>query len=126
MKEKILKIISKYSNDKTRLMDILHDIQSLVGFVDSDAIEMLHQKLGVSESQVKEVISFYHFFSCKPLAKVNIYLNNSVTSNMHGRKGVLAAFENAIGIKEGCVSSDGEFGLFSTACIGMNDQSLLP
>ena len=122
MKEKIFEIISKYSNDRTRLMDILHDIHGFYGFVDTEAIEILHQELGVSEVQIQEVISFYHFFSCKPLAKVNIYLNNSVTSNMHGRKGVLAAFETAIGVKEGCVSSDGEFGLFSTACIGMNDQ----
>jgi [NiFe] hydrogenase diaphorase moiety large subunit len=122
MKEKILEIISNYSNDKTRLMDILHDIHSLAGFVDLDAIEMLHQQLGVSESQVMEVISFYHFFSCEPKAKVNIYLNNSVTSNMYGYKDVLAAFEAEIGVSEGSVSSDGEFGLFSTSCIGMNDQ----
>ncbi|MFK5854665.1 MAG: NAD(P)H-dependent oxidoreductase subunit E [Bacteroidota bacterium] len=122
MKENILEIISKYGKDKTRLMDILHDIHSLAGYVDDESIDTLQKELGLSVSQIKEVISFYHFFSTKPLAKVNIFLNNSVTANMHGRKEVLSAFEAEFGIKEGSVSEDGEFGLFSTSCIGMNDQ----
>jgi len=82
----------------------------------------LHRKLGMSVSQVEEVISFYHFYTCKPLAKINIYLNNSVTANMHGRKKVLEAFKIECNVEEGSVNSDGEFGLFSTSCIGMNDQ----
>ena len=122
MKEKILEIISNYNKDKTRLMDILHDIQSIAGYIDADTVEVLHQELGISASQVREVISFYHFYTCKPLAKVNIYLNNSITANMHGRKGVLEAFENECDVEEGSVGRDGEFGLFSTSCIGMNDQ----
>jgi len=61
MKEKILEIISKYNMDKTRMMDILHDIQNLAGCVDKEAVEVLHRKLGMSVSQVEEVISFYHF-----------------------------------------------------------------
>ena len=122
MKEKILEIISNYGKDRTRLMDILHDIHSLYGYADSKAIELLHKELGISAAEVQEVISFYHFFSCKPMAKVNIFLNNSVTANMNGRKDVLAEFEAVCGVEENSISEDGEFGLFSTSCIGMNDQ----
>ena len=116
MKEKILGIISNYNNDKTRLMDILHDIQSIAGYVDAETVEVLHQELGVSVAQIREVISFYHFYNCKPVAEVNIYLNNSVTSIMHGRKEVLEAFENECDINDGSVSDDGKFGLFHTSC----------
>ncbi|NQU31943.1 MAG: NAD(P)H-dependent oxidoreductase subunit E [Bacteroidetes bacterium] len=122
MKEKILEIISNYNKDKTRLMDILHDIQGIAGYVDDESVELLHQELGISESQVREVISFYHFYSDKPLGKVNIYLNDSVTAVMHGREAVLDTFEKECSVKEGAVSEDGEFGLFNTSCIGMNDQ----
>ncbi|MBC8319742.1 MAG: NAD(P)H-dependent oxidoreductase subunit E [Bacteroidetes bacterium] len=122
MRENILEIISNYNNDKTRLMDILHDIHSIAGYVDQESIELLHQKLRISEAQVNEVISFYHFYNCKPLAKVNIYLNNSITAKMHGREGVLNAFRNECAVEEGGISEDGEFGLFTTSCIGMNDQ----
>ncbi len=122
MKEKILDIISNYNKDKTRLMDILLDIQEVNGYIDEKAIELLHQELGKSTAEIKEVISFYHFFSDIPKGKINIYLNNSITAQMHGRKEVLKAFEKECMVEEGKVSDDGMFGLYPTSCIGMNDQ----
>jgi len=122
MKDRIIKIISNYNGDNTRLMDILHDIQSEAGYISKDTIALLADKLALSAAQIEETVSFYHFYSDQPLAKVNIYLNDSVTANMNGRKEVLNAFETAFGIKEGQVSADGELGLFATSCIGMNDQ----
>lgn len=122
MKEKILEIISNYKKDKTRLMDILHDVQSAAGYVDDEAIALLAAELGISTSEVREVISFYHFYSNEPLGKVSIYLNNSITSEMNGRQAVLEAFEKECNVTEGSVSDDGFFGLFPTSCIGMNDQ----
>ena len=41
---------------------------------------------------------------------------------MHGRKEVAKAFEREAGCKFGEVTDDGLIGLFSTSCIGMNDQ----
>ena len=122
MKDRIIEIISKYNGDSTRLMDILHDIQAHAGYIDEATIALLADKLTLSAAQIKETVSFYHFYSDKPLAKVNIYLNDSVTANMNGRKDVLKAFEDACGIKIGRVTTDGNIGLFSTSCIGMNDQ----
>lgn len=122
MREKIIEIIGNYNEDKTRLMDILHDIHNMAGWVAPETIEILHKELGISASQVKEVVSFYHFYTTEPRGKYNIYLNNSVTSEMFGRKDVLKAFEEECQIQEGGVSEDGKFGLYSTSCIGMNDQ----
>lgn len=122
MKEKILDIISNYNKDKTRLMDILHDIQEIAGYIDEEAIEILHKELGISTSEVLEVVSFYHFYSDKKRGRVNIYLNNSITAELHGRRAVLEAFEKECNVSEGNVSDDGMFGLYPTSCIGMNDQ----
>ncbi len=122
MKDKIIKIISKYNGDGSRLMDILHDVQEFAGYVSKETIALLADKLALSAAQIEETISFYHFYSDQPLGKVNIYLNDSVTANMSGRKEVLSAFEKGLGINEGSVTSDGTVGLFSTSCIGMNDQ----
>ncbi len=122
MREKILEIIGNYNKNKTRLMDILHDVQGELGYINEEAQEILHQELGISVSEVREVISFYHFYSDKPTGKVNIYLNNSVTAEMHGRQAVLEAFEKNCNVTEGSVSDDGFFGLYPTSCIGMNDQ----
>jgi len=122
MKEKINQIISKYDSDRNRLMDILLDIHEEKGYADKNDVEILAHSLGISTVEVDETISFYHFFSSKPRAKYNIYLNNSITACMRDRVGVKEALEKACGTTFGNITEDGMFGLYDTSCIGMNDQ----
>ncbi len=115
-------IIEKYHHDKTRLMDILIGIQSEFGFIPGESISSIAKEMKMSEVDVEQTISFYHFFSLKPTGKFSIFLNNSVVANMMGRSDVAKAFEKETGIKFGQVTDDGLIGLSDTACIGMNDQ----
>jgi len=122
MKAKIIEITAKYKDDRNRLMDILIDVHDSQGYVDNACVEVLAERLGMSEAEINEVVSFYHFFSSEPRAQYNIYLNESITACMRGRKKVQETFEQLCDTKSGFVSSDGMFGLYSTSCIGMNDQ----
>ena len=115
-------IIEKYNKDKTRLMDILIDVQSEEGYISEDAIKKIAGELDISLADVKQTMSFYHFFSDKPTGKYTVYLNDSVVAYMMGRQKVKEAFEKETGIKFGEVTPDGLIGLFDTSCIGMNDQ----
>ena len=122
MKSFTQKVVEKYHKDKTRLMDILIAIQSEFGYISADAISLIANNLNMSEVDVEQTVSFYHFFSMKPTGKFSIYLNNSAVANMMGRAEVAAAFEKETGIRFGEVTPDGLIGLFETSCIGMNDQ----
>ena len=122
MKDFTQKIIDKFKKDKTRLMDILIDIQSEFGFISEETVAQIAKELHMSEVDVEQTISFYHFFSQKPTGKYSIYLNNSAVAHMMGRDQVAATFESEAGIKFGEVTPDGIIGLFDTSCIGMNDQ----
>jgi [NiFe] hydrogenase diaphorase moiety large subunit len=122
MKNSTQKIIEKYKHDKTRLMDILIAVQSELGYISAEAVAQIAQELNMSEVDVEQTISFYHFFSMKPTGKYSIYLNNSAVANMMGRAEVATTLEKMAGIKFGQVTSDGLIGLFETSCIGMNDQ----
>ncbi|MBN2215090.1 MAG: NAD(P)H-dependent oxidoreductase subunit E [Bacteroidales bacterium] len=122
MKNTITKTIAKYHKDKTRLMDILIDTQEELGYIPKEAISQIAEDLHMSEVDVEQTISFYHFFSFQPTGKYSIYLNNSVVAVMMGRKEVASTFEQELGIKFGQVTADGLAGLFETSCIGMNDQ----
>ncbi len=114
--------INKYNQDKTRLMDILIEIQDNENHISDDAVSIISEKLGLSIVDVEQTISFYHFLSKESLGKYTIYLNNSVVSNMMGRQIVAETFENEAGCKFGEITEDGTIGLFDTACIGMSDQ----
>lgn len=122
MAKDVKSIIEKYKKNPTRLMDILIDIQSEQGFVSKDALIEIAEELQMSKADVEQTLSFYHFFSNKSTGTYTIFLNNSVVANMMGRQRVLQAFEKELGICEGSVTPDGMVGLFSTSCIGMNDQ----
>jgi len=122
MKTGVRKILEKYGKDKTRLMDILIDVQSEYGFIPREITVQIAEDLSMSEVDVDQTISFYHFFSQKPTGKYQIFLNNSAVANMMGRAEVADAFMKELGIKFSEVTPDGLVGLFETSCIGMNDQ----
>ena len=118
----ILEILDNFNNDRNRLMDILLELHSRQNFVKKIDVKIISEKLGITSAEVRETISFYHFFSEQELGEYNIYLNNSITANMKGREEVKKVFEEACATKIGEVSEDQRFGLFNTSCIGMNDQ----
>jgi len=115
-------IIEKFNGDKSRLMDILLDIQSELGLISDEAIELIATELDISSVDVKQTLSFYHFFSQESRGKYTIYLNDSAVAYMKGRAEIARLFEEECGCKFGSVTKDGRMGLFNTAGMGMNDQ----
>ncbi|HQQ11829.1 MAG TPA: NAD(P)H-dependent oxidoreductase subunit E, partial [Bacteroidales bacterium] len=122
MEQIVLSIIRKYGSDANRLMDMLIDLQEQFGYISRQAVALLAHNLGLSQVDVEQTITFYHFLSTKPRGKYAIYLNNSAVAYMFGRQAIKEAFEKEVGIAFGQVTDDGLIGLFDTACIGMNDQ----
>ncbi len=121
MSNNIKNILEKY-NDKSRMMDILHDIQKSVGHIDDNAINQIAIFFKISSVDVVQTLSFYHFFKRNKSAKYNIYLNNGIVAKMFGRDKIAMTFENATKTKFNFISKDGLFGLYSTSDIGMGDQ----
>ncbi len=122
MKEKIISIVEAHGSDASRLMDILLNVQSTFGHVSAEAVSLLATMLRISEVDVVQTLSFYHFFSTTAVGKYAVYMNNSVVSCMMGMKDVVDEFEKQTGVKFGNTTADGKIGLYYTACIGMNDQ----
>lgn len=122
MKDRVLSIVSNYEKNPERLMDILLDVQSALGCVSDEAVSIIAQALNVSDVDVVQTRSFYHFFTAEPVGKYAIYLNNSVVSAMKGMAEVADEFEKQTGIKFGEKTADGLISLAYTACIGMSDQ----
>lgn len=117
-----IQVIKKYKSDKTRLMDMLIELQSSKGYISGDDKSNIARELKIARIDVEQTISFYHFFSQTPTGKYTIYLNNSVVACMKGRERIVRAFEEATGCSWGQLSGDGLIGLYDTSCIGMNDQ----
>lgn len=122
MKAKIKQSIEKVGKDKSRLMDILHEVQAEQGYISEDSVREIANLLGISKVDVEQTRSFYHFFTGKPVGKYAIYLNNSAVACMMGRDDIARVFEKEVGIPFNSVTPDGLIGLWDTSDIGMNDQ----
>ncbi|MDD3876631.1 MAG: NAD(P)H-dependent oxidoreductase subunit E [Bacteroidales bacterium] len=122
MKDRILNIVENFEKDPGRMMDILLEVQSEFGCVSHEAVSIIASALNVSEVDVTQTRSFYHFFTCQPVGKYAVYVNNSVVSCMKGMSEVVDEFEKVTGIKFGSKTQDGLISLHYTACIGMSDQ----
>jgi [NiFe] hydrogenase diaphorase moiety large subunit len=122
MESKIKAIIAKFNHDRTRLMDILLGVKDEFGYISPEAARHIAAELKMSEVDVEQTISFYHFYSMSPIGKYSVYLNNSAVACMMGRAEIAKTFEKEVGIPFNSVTADGLIGLWDTADIGMNDQ----
>jgi len=122
MKDKIVSLLKQYNNDRSRLLDILLDIQDEYHHIPQEAVKIIADQLNLSRVDVEQTITFYHFFSLDSVGKYAIYLNDSVVANMFGREEVAKAFEKELRIPFNTVTEDGLVGIWDTADIGMNDQ----
>lgn len=122
MKEKITSIVQSFGQDPGRLMDILIAVQAEYGCVSEEAVAYIAAGLNLSETDVVQTRSFYHFFTGEPVGKYAVYMNNSAVACMMGMKEVADEFEQQTGVKVGGKTADGLISLHYTACIGMSDQ----
>ncbi len=112
---------SVFSADRTELLNSLWKAQNKHCYIRREDIAACSRALNISAVEVEGVISFYHFFSRKPVGKFTIYLNNSIVSECKGFDRIKDAFEMATGATLNGVDPSGQFGLFETACIGLSD-----
>lgn len=107
---------------KSGLLDKLRFLQLSNGFISDEDIENLSAEFETSQVEIEGVATFYHFLHRKNAGKHTIYLNDSLTSKIKGFDRVKDAFEKELNVNLGTVDRTGNFGLFSTPCIGLCDH----
>jgi len=119
----VKEICKAYGNDRTRMLDIVRDVQTGFGYISSEAIEIIARETATPRVEVQSVISFYAFLSDRPKGKLVIRLCDDIIDEMHGAEIVAKAFTEELGIEFGETTPDGTITLERTACIGMSDQA---
>ena len=122
-KKVIREICAHNADDRTRMMDIVREVQQCFGQVSGQAMDIIADALDSHRVEVESVVSFYSFLSEKPKGKFVIRLCNDVVDKMQGVDKVAQAFREELGIDFGESTPDGKFTLEWTPCIGMCDQA---
>jgi NADH-quinone oxidoreductase subunit E len=118
LKEKVGQVLAKYRQDKSALIDILHDTQSEIGYLPKEALEAIHAGLDVPLSRVYSVATFFKAFSLTPRGRHVINVCLGTACHVRGTDKVLEEIEKELGIKRGGNTGDLRFTLETVNCVG--------
>ncbi|PLX33328.1 MAG: NADH:ubiquinone oxidoreductase [Ignavibacteria bacterium] len=122
--ESVVKTICEgFSNEKSRMMDIVREVQENFGGVSDDAMDLIAKQVQTPRVEVESVVSFYAFLSKEQHGNVVISLCDDIIDRMFGFERIKGVFNEALGIDVGETTEDGSITLETAPCIGMCDQA---
>lgn len=111
--------ILKHGNHREELIPILNDVNRALGYLPSDALGLIGERLKSPRSQLFSVASFYHMFSTKPRGRHVIQFCESAPCHVVGGREVWNALLEALDIQPEETSPDGKWTLITTSCLGV-------
>ena len=118
MEEQLNAILSSYKKRRDSLIPILQQVQEEFGYLPEDAMLKVARAIGIPESRVYAVATFYTQFRFTPMGKNRITICRGTACHVRGATRILEEVEQQLNIKEGETSEDLEYTLETAACIG--------
>lgn len=125
-KSEILRIQEKkkcYPNPMAASIDSLKIVQEKRGWVCDDAIISVSKILGISESHLEGIATFYNQIFRKPVGKYVIRYCDSLVCFVNNSEKIKKSLEYNLKIKTGETTKDNKFTLLSACCLGVCDKS---
>ena len=118
MEERLNSILSSYEAKRDELIPILQQVQEEFGHLPEQAMLEIAQFIGVPESQVYAVATFYAQFRFTPIGRNHVMVCRGTACHVRGAPQILGEVKRRLGIEEGETTKDMEYTLETVACIG--------
>ena len=117
-KELVTTAVESFCRDHVNLIPMLQMLQDRLGYLPPEAMTAASERLGLSESTVYSVASFYTQFKFKPSGRNVIKVCRGTACHVGGGERILSELERQLEIKPGETTPDLEYSLDTVACIG--------
>ena len=114
----VKELTEKHGRTRESLMPILQGIVSKHNYLTDEAMVEVAKELDISAAEVYGTASFYTFLDTSPRGKYIIRICKTITCSMKGKNDILKTIEDMLKIKVGQTTSDNQFSLLETNCIG--------
>jgi len=111
-------ICQRHGNQPGELIEILHDVQTALGFVPDGVLPVIAQALNLSRAEVYGVRTFYHDFHAEPAGKHILQLCRAEACQAMGCERLAASLAKSLGIAFGETTEDGAITLRAVYCLG--------
>ena len=110
--------MKEYPTQRSFLVPMLLYTQDELGYLSDDAIAYIAQKVGLSELEVRNVISYYSMLRTRPVGKYHVQVCTNISCLLRGGEEVFDYCKEKLGIVNKQVTADGQFSLEEVECIG--------
>jgi NADH-quinone oxidoreductase subunit E len=111
-------IIARYPNKMAACIPALHLCQEAnENWVSEDVIVFVAQKLDLSPSHVKGVVTFYTLFNQQKPGKHQVWVCRTLSCALRGSDAILHHCEKRLGVHVGETSKDGKVTLRTAECL---------
>ena len=118
MHEQLSPILAPYRGQRGALIPVLQKVQEELGYLPEEAVSEIAYFLGVSESEVYGVASFYAQFRFIRQGEHTIKVCQGTACHVQGGPRILQTVERELGIQSGETTKDYKFSLERVACFG--------
>lgn len=111
-------VLDKYAGVDGSLITVLQHAQDIYGYLPTDVLYHIAERVGVSPAKVMGVATFYSQFRLQPVGKYLIMLCQGTACHVNGSEKIEKAIFDELGISDGETTQDGLFTLKNVACLG--------
>jgi NADH-quinone oxidoreductase subunit E len=110
--------MKQYPTKRSFLVPMLLYCQDEVGYVSDGVIAHLAAKTGLTELEVRNVVSYYSMLRTKPAGKFNVQVCTNICCMLRGSDELFEHCKKTLGIGHKGTTADGVFSLEEVECIG--------
>ncbi len=123
IEEQVSELVKSLPEKEGALIPLLQRVQSDQGFISPEAVKAVAKGLGVSESVVYGVATFYAEFKLAKPGKHHLKVCLGTSCYLRGGRNLLEHVSRKLGIGSGRTTEDGMFSLETVACLGCCSRS---
>jgi NADH-quinone oxidoreductase subunit E len=109
-------IIARYPRKRSAIMPLLHFVQSISGYVTSEGIEAIAEKLELSTAEVTAVSTFYTQYKSEPVGEYHVGICTNTLCAVMGGDAIFDAVSDHLGIANDETTKDGKVSLERIEC----------
>jgi NADH-quinone oxidoreductase subunit E len=112
------RLVTLYPVKRSALVPMLLYAQDEVGYISDAVVAEVAQRIGITELDVRNVLSYYSMLRTKPAGKYNVQVCTNISCMLRDGYGILEHCKKRLGIGHKEVTADGMFSLEEVECIG--------
>ena len=121
--ERIARLICRQGDQRDGLIEVLHQVQEIFGFLPKPALLQVARGLRLPLSRVYGVASFYHLFRLQPPAEHRCAVCLGTACFVRGAGRLAVGLQRRLGLDLDQTREDGRWALERVSCLGACGQA---